>query len=599
MVAYRRTNAPFNLYEGKKLTDSIITQTQTDLSTLRDLIEHLGRAVNEQQQTVTNMGSAVMLQSSSEIAQLLDPVKATMQLISRRLEAQEKERQQMTALQEVGALINSSLDQTQVLNTVMDTIIGLTGAERGFLMLIGERTGELVVEVARNINRESIGESSFEISRSIVETVAKTGQPVVTTNAQADPRFSSQESIISYNLRSILCVPLKIKETTIGVIYADNRIVSGIFTDSDRNLLSTFANQAAVAIENARLFQQIKNQLAHITEMTNLMNDVFDSIASGVITIDDEDYISLYNRAAERILGVPGHHALEKPYHDTLTPVSNLLTGMVERVKLEGGLHNLEVDANLPRRADAATLTFNFSPLRDIQQKTFGVAVVVEDISEKKRLESVRRYLPPALVDRVRDVDAAQRPQRQQLSIMFADVRGFSGFSEYLDPEQLIQVINQYFTVAARAITEHEGMIDKFMGDAVMALFNTPLNPQENHAERAARTALLIQQQVAEFHNGLPETQRLHLGIGVHMGEAVVGNVGSQSRKDYSALGDAVNLAKRLQEISKPGQILLSAAVYQQVQSWADVEELPPVQVKGRQTLEQIYLLRGERLKEP
>ena len=576
------------------MSDSIITQTQTDLSKLRNLIEHLGQAVNEQQQTITGIGSAVMLRSSSEIAELLWPVRATMELISRRLEAQEKERQQMAALHEVGAIINSSLDQTQVLNTVMDTIIGLTGAERGFLMLISERTGELAVEVARNINRETVTASSSEISRSVMQTVAETGLPVVTTNAQADPRFSSQESIISYNLRSILCVPLKIKETVIGVIYADNRIVSGIFTDSDRDLLSTFANQAAVAIENARLFHQIREQLAHITEMTNLMNDVFDSIASGVITINENDYISLYNRAAERILGVPGHYALEKPYQETLAMVSDLVVPVVQRVKSEGGLHNLEVDAILPRRTDAATLTFNFSPLRDIQQKTLGVAVVVEDISEKKRLESVRRYLPPALVDRVRDVDAAQRPQRQTISIMFADVRGFSGYSEHLEPEQLIQIINQYFTLASQAITDQEGMIDKFMGDAVMALFNTPLNPQDDHAERAARTAMMIQRRVTEFHQTLPEEERLYLGIGVHAGDAVVGNVGSQSRKDYSALGDAVNLAKRLQEIAKPGQILLSEAVYQKTQSWADVEELPPVQVKGRQALEQIYLLRGE-----
>jgi len=577
------------------LSNSTISQTQTDLFKLHDLVEHLAETISGQQQPVGEAGSARPIGASSEIMRTLRVVKSTVELVEHRLEVQEKERRQMSALHEVGAVINSSLDQTQVLNTVMDTIISLTGAERGFLMLVSDQSNELVVEVARNIQRETIAESSFEISRSIVKTVAETGQPIVTTNAQADPRFLNQASIVGYNLRSILCVPLKIKETTIGVLYADNRIVSGVFTDSDRDLLATFANQAAVAIENARLFHQIRAQLAHITEITNLMNDVFDSIASGVITIDESDFISLYNRAAERILGVPGHEALEKPYLEALSPISVMVAPLVERVKNEGGLHNLEIDALLPRRTDAATLTLNFSPLRDIQQKSMGVAVVVEDISEKKRLESVRRYLPPALVDRVRDVDAAQRPQRQTLSIMFADVRGFSTFSENLDPEQLIQIINQYFTFAARAITEQEGMIDKFMGDAVMALFNTPLNPQLDHADRAARTALMIQAKVAELHQTLPEEEWLHLGIGIHTGEAVVGNIGSQSRKDYSALGDAVNLAKRLQEIARPGQILLSQEVYEQVQPWADMEELPPVQVKGRQALEQIYLLRGER----
>jgi adenylate cyclase len=575
------------------LSNSTISQTQTDLFKLHDLIEHLAETISGHQ-PASEGSSARPIGASSEIMRTLRVVKSTVELVEHRLEVQEKERRQMSALHEVGAVINSSLDQTEVLNTVMDTIISLTGAERGFLMLVSDQKNELVVEVARNIQRETIAESSFEISRSIVQTVAETGQPIVTTNAQADPRFLNQASIIGYNLRSILCVPLKIKETTIGVLYADNRVVSGVFTDSDRDLLATFANQAAVAIENARLFHQIRAQLAHITEITNLMNDVFDSIASGVITIDESDFVSLYNRAAERILGVPGHEALEKPYLEALKPISAMVEPVVEQVKEEGGFHSLEIDVVLPRRTDAATLTFNFSPLRDIHQKSLGVAVVVEDISEKKRMESVRRYLPPALVDRVRDVDAAQRPQRQMLSIMFADVRGFSTFSENLDPEQLIQIINQYFTFAARAITEQEGMIDKFMGDAVMALFNTPLNPQPDHAHRAARTALMIQAKVAELHQTLPEEEWLHLGIGIHTGEAVVGNIGSQSRKDYSALGDAVNLAKRLQEIARPGQILLGQEVYEQVQHWADVEKLPPVQVKGRQTMEQIYLLRGE-----
>jgi adenylate cyclase len=193
----------------------------------------------------------------------------------------------------------------------------------------------------------------------------------------------------------------------------------------------------------------------------------------------------------------------------------------------------------------------------------------------------------------VRDLDAAQRPQRQQLTILFADIRGFSTFSENLAPESLIEIINQYFTVAAQCITTYEGMIDKFMGDAVMALFNTPLNPQENHTERAVRTALSLRDGLADFHANLPEDQRLYMGTGIHVGDAVVGNIGSQLRKDYSALGDAVNLAKRLQEIAKPGQILISGGTYEQVADWVEVIALEPIQVKGRQALEQVYDLVG------
>jgi adenylate cyclase len=576
------------------VSDSTLSHTQTDLQKLGQLISDLGEVVDRQHQTIVGTQSQIMLQSSSEIVRLLAPLKLTLQGLVRRVEAQEKERQQLRALQEVGAVINSSLDQAEVLSMVIDTIIGLTGAERTFLMLVDEETAELEVEVARNINRETVQQSSFEISRSIVQTVFATGVPVVTTNAQADPRFAGQDSVVNYNLRSILCAPLKIRETIIGVIYADNRIVSGIFGDADRDLLAAFANQAAVAIENARLFRQIREQLAHITEMTNLMNDVFDSIASGVITLNEVDLISLYNRAAERILGVPGHQVLDQHYKKVLEPIGDTMEKLVQLVKADGGHESLEVDTVLQKRPGTATLNFTLSPLRDVRQEMRGVAVVVDDVSEKKRLESVRRYLPPALVDRVRDLDAAQRPQRQTLTILFADIRGFSTFSEKLQPEGLIEIINQYFTVAAQCISEYEGMIDKFMGDAVMALFNTPLNPQDDHTARAVRTALRLRDELGAFHAGLPDKQRLYMGIGIHVGEAVVGNVGSQFRKDYSALGDAVNLAKRLQEIARPGQILISEETYRQVESWVEVAALEPIQVKGRQALEQIYELIAE-----
>jgi PAS domain S-box-containing protein len=299
----------------------------------------------------------------------------------------------------------------------------------------------------------------------------------------------------------------------------------------------------------------------------------------------------LYNRAAERILGIPANSVVQQAYHNILSTLGLTVEPLVQEVKKNGGTQNTEVDIVVSKRSGVTTLNLTFSPLRDIQQETLGVAMVLDDVSEKKRLESVRRYLPPELVDQVRDLDAAQRPQRRILTVLFADVRGFSTFGEHLDPEKLIQIINGYFTEAVHAITRYQGLTDKFMGDAVMALFNTPLNPQMDHVERAARTALMIQTSMDAYHANLPEERRLHFGIGIHMGEAVVGNVGSNLRKDYSAIGDAVNLAKRLQEMARPGQILVSQDVYQQIEAQAVVEALPPMQVKGRQALEQVYEL--------
>ncbi len=283
---------------------------------------------------------------------------------------------------------------------------------------------------------------------------------------------------------------------------------------------------------------------------------------------------------------------LDQPYNAALSTVEGF-TSMVEQVKRQGGQHNVELDTVVTKRPGMTTLNLTFSPLRDMEQDVQGVTVVMDDVSEKKRLESVRRYLPPALVDQVRNIDAARRPQRRRMSVLFADVRDFSAFSEELDPEKLIEILNSYFAVAADAIIQYEGVIDKYMGDAIMAEFNTTLNPQVDHVERAVRTALTMREKLASHHIGIAEDRQWHFGIGIHVGEAVVGNVGTYFRKDYSVIGDAVNLAKRLQEIARPGQILVSEAVYNEVQEWVEVEPLGKQQVKGRQTEEQLYALQG------
>ena len=519
------------------------------------------------------------------VSQLAD-LQVSVRQLDRDLQAQATEQGRLRALQEVGAAINSSLDLDVVLQQVMDAIVRLTRAERAMLFL--DNGGELEVKMARNLSQETLAPDSLDISRSIVRRVAETGEPVVTINAQEDERFAAQHSIVSYKLRSILCAPLKIKGETIGVLYADNRVASGIFSDADRDLLAGFADQAAVAIDNARLFHTV-------TEFKQLLDNVFASIASGVITIDAADRIALYNRAAERILGVPAESILLRAYRAVLPLLGLPIDDLVEAVKRDGSTQTAELDlAAVRRRAGPTTISLTISPLRSPANEALdGVALMIDDVSEKKRVESLRRYLPPALVDRVRDLDAAQRPQRRTLTVLFADIRDFSSFGEYLDPEALIDLVNGFFSEAVAAISEHHGLIDKFTGDAVMALFNTPLNPQNNHIEQAVLAALRIRARLAAYRRALPADKVLHVGIGVHTGEAVVGNVGSEQRKDYSAVGDVVNLCKRLQEMAGRDEILVSRIVYERVRPFVRAEPLPPMQVKGRQTLEEVYRLVG------
>jgi sigma-B regulation protein RsbU (phosphoserine phosphatase) len=160
----------------------------------------------------------------------------------------------LTLLYHLSQTFNSSLDLDEVLNRVMDEIIAAMGAERGFVML-REDDGGLVFRAARGIDQKTIDEPQFHISRSVVEEVAREGQPLLTSDAQRDSRFSSSQSVRGLRLRSILCAPLKIKDRISGVVYVDNQLRAGIFTEADLELISAIASSAAIAIENARLYQ--------------------------------------------------------------------------------------------------------------------------------------------------------------------------------------------------------------------------------------------------------------------------------------------------------------------------------------------------------
>ncbi len=179
---------------------------------------------------------------------------------------------EVATLYEIITVLNSSLDLTETLSLVMDSLIHLTGAERGCLMLLDENDN-LEIRAAQSFDRESVDASDLEVSQTVVREAVDGGQPVLTTNAQRDPRFSGQESVIGYNLRSIVCVPLRVRDWVIGALYLDNRIREDVFSKSDLPLLTAFASQAAIAIENARLYTMTDQALAaRVEELTTLQH---------------------------------------------------------------------------------------------------------------------------------------------------------------------------------------------------------------------------------------------------------------------------------------------------------------------------------------
>ncbi len=233
-----------------------------DLQSLQRQFQDASAQLANVMQRLIKTGNPDALNAVQDITRVTQTLRKVEQGVNDQLKVRQS---QLGALMGIGNVINSSLGPKRVLEEVMDTLIALMRAERGFLML-RESDGELLVQIARGIDHINLDEEGFAFSKTIVRKVAESGAPVLTTNAQNDPRFEAQMSIAAYQLRSILCAPLKIKDNLIGVIYVDNKAHSGIFQEDDLGVISAFANQAAVAIDNARLFKNLQDANEELEE---------------------------------------------------------------------------------------------------------------------------------------------------------------------------------------------------------------------------------------------------------------------------------------------------------------------------------------------
>ncbi len=517
--------------------------------------------------------------------------------MSRSAAAFEDEHNNMVALTSISQMVNSSLEVDEVLRIAMDTVVKMINAERGFLMLRdGENT--MTIRTARNWEQESINSKESSTSRTIITRVIESSEGILTTDAQEDPRFGAQESIIAHNMRSILCVPLKVKNDLIGVIYADNRIRSGIFTEASRSVLTTFANQVAIAIENARLFTSLRHTLAEVTELKNLMDNIFASIASGVITADIQDQITLCNKAAETIIGQATPKIVGQQL-DAIIPsiAADILPYLATMRQTDEPITDLEISHTIPERG-LVNWRLNLSPLKDANQDTQGVAIVLDDLTERKALEAQRRLfermVSPAVIQQINPDSLRMEGKRSDITILFADIRGFTSFSEKQSPEKLVAVLNRYLAAAAEAVLDEEGTVDKFLGDAVMAWYNAPIR-QADHTLRAVRTALAIRSAIEKLYIELPPEAQLGFGVGIHYGEAVLGLIGTEKKLEYTAIGDSVNTAKRIQENSQKNQILISEDAYALVKKHIYVDKLDALNVKGKSKPIKVYEVLGLR----
>ena len=563
-----------------------------DIQRLRAMVGEVKTALKNQAELLQMRGMALPPGALTN----LDNMDGDLGSLQKNLGGESTELLQLRTLAATSALINSSRDLDTVFARAIEEVIRLTGAERGYIVLLDPLTHEPQLRIARDL---SAGDSTtFQGSNTILNEVLASGEPLLADNAYKDPRFADRGTVAQIALRSVLCVPLKDKsQNVVGAVYVDNRLLAGVFDRRVLAILMGFANQMAVAVENARLFMQGQANLNNIIELNEVRENVFGSIESGVITTDSVDTIRTINSAAAAILGVER----EKVLGDSLTDVLPLVTGHhLSTVHEQDDKQSFEDTLETPNGSKIITL--KLSPLKDADGRTQGVAVVLDDVTAQREREAqlgvIRRYLPPAMVDNIELISGlALGGERRELTCMYVEVRPLATFPPDLRPREVMALLNEYHDVATACINNSNGVIDKYMGTEIMALYNTQLNPMEDHAHQALEAALLMREAFIKLYEWQGIDPKPHyFRIGIHSGVATTGNVGSISRRDFTALGDTINLAHRLLENAKPGQILVSESccgyIHKALGKYPDdvvFGAQDPIKAKGRQQLTTVY----------
>ncbi|MFP4346289.1 MAG: adenylate/guanylate cyclase domain-containing protein [Anaerolineales bacterium] len=498
---------------------------------------------------------------------------------------------EINLLYNIGENISACLDPDTIPSLVLEEAVRVIETDLGGVLLLDGQGG---LRPRAGYGDPEAATSLWQENQTEVAALLRDGLPHILTHEQfVDSRGGTD---------SLLCAPLKTRERTLGLVVLGRGNGREIFTASDQKLLSALAGQAAIAIENAQLFADVKEQRDAIAEMKSYMDNIFASIASGVITTDITDLVTILNRAAEHILGVDADVTMGQPYKDALPGLGYEIEHLMDSVKRRDmAVFGYEMQPVLPNRG-SVDLRLHLSPLKNNHKETTGIAIVVDDLTQQRRLEArmrqvrqtFERYVSPQVVEELLSDSANIQlgGVHRQITVLFADIRGFTAFTGSVGAEVAVGILNRHLALAAGAILGENGTLDKFIGDAVMAFFNAPL-AQSDHTLRAVRAAWHMQRALRELHAETAAEHCLHFGIAIVRGMAVVGNVGSPDLQNYTAIGDSVNLASRLQALASPGVILLDADAHQEVREQVTVEALGAISIKGYSEPRQVFKLVG------
>ena len=477
----------------------------------------------------------------------------------------------------VVAEISGEIKLGTLLSKIIGTVTRMLHAERSTLFLNDEKTNELYTEVG-----EGLGATQIRLPNhlGIAGAVFRSGKTVNIPHAYADLRFNPAfDKKTGFFTRSMLCTPVINKA---GVVIGATQVLNkkgGSFNQEDEARLKAFTAQVSVALENAKLFDDVQN-------MKNYAESMLESMSNAVVTLNEDGVIQTCNAAGAKILKTPIQEILKKKAAEFFTGKNAWVEEKI-RLVASTGEPSLMMDAEMEWGGEKTSANVTVLPLISVKGKSLGSLVMIEDISDEKRMKgTMARYMDPAIADQLMATGKeVLGGNLSEASILFSDVRSFTTLTESLGAQGTVGLLNEYFTLMVDCLQKEGGMLDKFIGDAMMAIFGLPL-PREDDADRAVRAGIGMLVELERFNTARKERgmMAIDMGLGINTDEIVSGNIGSPKRMNYTVIGDGVNLAARLETACKQygAKMLVSDATVKKLKGTYRMREADRVVVKGK-----------------
>jgi adenylate cyclase len=477
-------------------------------------------------------------------------------------------------------------DRELVLSRILTVALDILSADRGWIFLYDPLTDELYTTLSEGLGNREL---RIGLGNGIAGAAYRTGELVNIADGYQDPRFNPAiDWQIGYRTRSILCAPIfSAAGARIGVVQVVNKR-HGTFDAADENHLKSLASQMGVTLDYTVLFEQILHMKSHNESMLR-------SLTNGVLTIDMRGEVTFVNPAALAILRRSEEGTLGAPLTKVFGEMNAWILEAIDEVangRAEKQMPNSEF--YIEEIGEFVSANLAILPLLDARQVSLGFMLVIENLERERELRrTMSRYLSNEVIDRlIQDSGEALGGTAQIATTLFSDIRDFTALSESLGAAGTVSMLNEYFSYMEDVLTNRSGIIDKYVGDAVMAVFGLPF-PSAGDAQNGVQAACdmlqvleLLNQRRAAASEGL-----IRIGIGVATGSVIAGNIGSPKRMDFTVIGDPVNLASRIESLTKlyGVDILVCEETKKRLTTTLKMRRIDVVRVRGQSRPTALY----------